>query len=67
MTETRTSPPLTASGGRVVVAVSGYDPRAPKRPDGEAGASWAVCRDCGREAARLKDIRHRKNCKWRSQ
>ncbi len=37
-------------------------PRNAKRPEGDAGSNWAVCRNCGREAHTFKAIRHRKYC-----
>ncbi len=40
------------------------DPRKPTRPEGDAGANWAICRECGREGAGLKAIRHRKSCRF---
>ncbi len=41
------------------------DPRKPKRPEGDAGSNWARCRECGREAHKLRDLRHAKYCSWR--
>lgn len=38
------------------------DPRNPKRPDGDAGANWVRCRECGRGAPSLKLLRHAKSC-----
>jgi hypothetical protein len=39
------------------------DPRNPKRPDGDAGANWCVCRSCLRGAHHMRDIRHTKACR----
>jgi len=36
------------------------DPRAPKRPEGEAGANWVCCRSCGRSAPTMRLLRHAK-------
>lgn len=41
------------------------DPRNPKRPEGEQGANWARCRECGRAAHKIKEIRHTKLCRNR--
>lgn len=39
------------------------DPRNPKPKS--LGDNVAVCRECGRSARKIKDIRHKKYCGWR--
>lgn len=43
------------------------DPRKPQRPDGDAGSNWVRCKTCGREAAKLRLIRHAKQCPAREE
>lgn len=37
------------------------------RPEGEAGANWAVCLSCGRQAEHINEIPHRKDCPMRKE